>query len=67
MSDKWKDLGTLLLEFGLLTDNDLEEGIKLQKETGLRLGEALVKLGKTSMEDIDWVPEQAAQYPFCNS
>jgi len=64
MSDKWKDLGTLLLEFGLLTDNDLEEGIKLQKETGLRLGEALVKLGKTSMEDIDWVLSKQLNIPF---
>jgi hypothetical protein len=64
MSNKWKDIGTLLLEYGLMTDNDLKEGIKLQKETGLRLGEALVKLGKVSMEDIDWVLSKQLDIPF---
>jgi len=64
MSNKWKDIGTLLLEYGLIIDKDLKEGIKLQKETGLRLGEALVKLGKISMEDIDWVLSKQLDIPF---
>jgi len=64
MTNKWKDIGTLLLEYGLITDNDLKEGVKLQKETGLRLGEALAKLGKISMEDIDWVLSKQLDIPF---
>jgi type IV pilus assembly protein PilB len=61
---KWKDIGTLLCEHGLINSDDLKEGIKLQKKTGLRLGEALVKLGKVSMEDIDWILSQQLDIPF---
>ncbi len=61
---KWKDLGTLLLEYGLITINDLHEGLKLQGQTGLRLGEALVKLGIVSMEDIDWVLSKQLDIPY---
>jgi len=64
MSNTWKDIGTLLLEYGLIVEKDLTEGIKLQKETGLRLGEALVQLGKVSMEDIDWVLSKQLDIPF---
>ena len=61
---KWKDLGTLLLEYGLLNDADVEEGLRLHKESGLRLGEALVKLGKISMEEIEWVLSKQLDIPF---
>ena len=61
---KWKDLGTLLLEYGLISNSDIKEGLKLQKETGLRLGEALAKLGKISMEDIEWVLSKQLDVPF---
>jgi hypothetical protein len=64
MSNTWKDIGTLLLEYGLIAEKDLTEGVKLQKETGLRLGEALVQLGKISMEDIDWVLSKQLDIPF---
>ena len=61
---KWKDLGTLLLEYGLITNDDLKEGLKIQKEAGVRLGEALVKLGKVTMEDIDWVLSKQLDIPY---
>ncbi len=61
---KWKDIGTLLLEYGILTPEELEEGLKHQKETGLRLGEALAELGKVSMEQIDWVLSKQLDIPF---
>jgi len=60
----WKDIGTLLLEYGLITDNDLKEGIRHQEKTGLRLGEALAKLGKVTMEDIDYVLSKQLDIPF---
>ena len=61
----WKDLGTLLQEYGLITRSDLEEGLKHQKETaGLRLGEALVQLGKISTDDIEWVLSKQLDVPF---
>jgi hypothetical protein len=61
---KWKDIGTLLLEYGLIGAQDLKEGIRLQKEAGLRLGEALVKLGKVTMEDIEWILSKQLDIPF---
>ncbi|MBI4849695.1 MAG: hypothetical protein HY808_14190 [Nitrospirae bacterium] len=64
MSNKWIDIGTLLLEYGLINNDDLLEGLKLQKESGLRLGEALVKLGRVSMDDIDWVLSKQLDIPF---
>ena len=60
----WKDIGTLLLEYGLITGSDLEEGIRHHEKTGLRLGEALAKLGKVTMEDIDYVLSKQLDIPF---
>lgn len=63
MSD-WKDLGTLLREYGLISAADLQEGLDLHQKSGLRLGEALVQLGKISMEDVDWVLSKQLNIPF---
>jgi len=60
----WKDIGTLLLEYGLINTDDLKEGLKIKAQSGLRLGEALVKLGKVSMEDIDWVLSKQLDIPY---
>lgn len=59
-----KTIGTLLLEYGLIRPVDLDEGLVLQKETGLRLGEALARLGKVTMEDIEWVLSKQLDIPF---
>jgi type IV pilus assembly protein PilB len=61
---KKKNIGTLLREYGLIGDQDLREGLKLQEETGLRLGEALVRLGKVTAEDIDWILSKQLDIPF---
>ncbi len=61
---EWQDIGTLLMEYGLINNDDLKEGLKVQAESGLRLGEALVKLGKVSMEDIDWVLSKQLDIPY---
>ncbi|MDX1762894.1 MAG: hypothetical protein R3231_01100 [bacterium] len=59
-----KAIGKLLLEYGLIRPEDLEEGLALQNETGLRLGEALARLGKISMDDIEWVLSKQLDIPF---
>lgn len=64
MSNTWKDIGTLLLEYGLISNDDLAEGVELQKKSDLRLGEALVQLGKVSMDDIEWVLSKQLDIPF---
>jgi type II secretory ATPase GspE/PulE/Tfp pilus assembly ATPase PilB-like protein len=45
-------LGELLLEKGLIKENQLEVALKVQTLTGERLGEVLVKLGFISSRDL---------------
>ena len=47
-----RKLGDLLLENRLLTLAHLKEGIEVQKQTGERLGEALVRLGHIREEEL---------------
>ncbi len=61
---KWINLGELMLQYGMISSQDLEEGIRHKKETKLRLGEALVDLGKVTMEDIDYILSKQLDIPF---
>ncbi|NPV28505.1 MAG: type II secretion system ATPase GspE [Firmicutes bacterium] len=45
-------LGDILVEYNLITPAQLEEALKVQRETGERLGEVLVRLGYVSEDDI---------------
>jgi type IV pilus assembly protein PilB len=45
-------LGDLLVKEKVITTEQLDQAIKMQKETGARLGAALVKLGFLSDEDV---------------
>lgn len=62
--EKRKNIGELLIELGKISREDLEEGLKKQKECNLRLGETLVKLGKIKPEDIEWVLSKQLDIPF---
>ncbi len=61
---EWKNIGSLLLEHGFIDDDGLKEGISLQREKGMRLGEALVELGKVSIDDINWVLSKQLDVPY---
>ncbi|MDR7602566.1 MAG: hypothetical protein QN172_08935 [Armatimonadota bacterium] len=41
-------LGEILLQANLITPEQLEEAICLQRQTGLRIGAALIQLGYAS-------------------
>ncbi|MCE9624217.1 MAG: type II secretion system ATPase GspE [Deltaproteobacteria bacterium] len=47
-----KSLGNILLENTALTEAQLEEGLLVQREKGIRLGEALIQLRFLRSEDI---------------
>ena len=47
-----KSLGAILLETTSLTEEQLEQALKFQKEKGIRLGDALVQLKFLRTEDI---------------
>jgi Tfp pilus assembly pilus retraction ATPase PilT len=64
--EKKKSIGDLLIELGKISQEDLEEGIRLQKVFNLRLGETLVKLGKIAMADIEWILSKQLDIHFVN-
>ncbi len=47
-----KDLASLLKESNLISDEQLQEAIEIQKKSGLPLGRALVYLGYVSQRDL---------------
>jgi len=47
-----KQLGELLIERGVITKQQLEKGLKLQKEKGGLIGQILVELGFTEEQEI---------------
>jgi hypothetical protein len=48
----WRPLGRLLVEQGLLTDDELERALAVQQATGRRLGETIVELRFVSGPDL---------------
>ena len=56
-NNKRKRLGDLLLEVGLVSKEQLEDALKIQKTSGKKLGEVLVSEGLVTQEDIIQVLE----------
>lgn len=47
-------LTELLVDAGVVTDEQIQAGLARQRETGLRIGETLVEIGAATEEDIGW-------------
>jgi type IV pilus assembly protein PilB len=62
--DKAKNIGQLLIQYGKISQDDLADGLKKQKDFGLRLGETLIRLGKVTMADIEWILSKQLDIPF---
>jgi len=52
-----KRLGDLLVESKLITESQLMEALRVQKEMGVRLGQALIQLGFVTQQSINEVLE----------
>lgn len=52
MTETKKRLGDILVETGVISMDQLKEGLRLQKETGKKLGEVLVNMGLVSDDEI---------------
>ena len=59
-----RKLGELLIESGLLTDETLNEALKIQKETKKRLGEALIDMNIISEEEMAFALAMQLKIPF---
>jgi type IV pilus assembly protein PilB len=57
-------LGEILLQAGVLSAENLDDALKYQKETGLRLGECLLRLGHCRDEDVQRALARQAGVPF---
>ncbi len=51
---KYKYLGKILVDSGIISQKDLDLALEEQKRSNIRLGDALEKLGIVSREDIEW-------------
>jgi protein-tyrosine kinase len=59
-----KSIGTILGELRTLDDHQVEMILTLQRERGMRFGEAAVALGFVRHEDVMWALSQQFHYPY---
>lgn len=52
MARKRKKLGEILREWGIVTDEQIEQALQISERTGKRLGEALIEAGHAAEEDV---------------
>lgn len=57
-------MGVLLLDSGKLTPEDAERVLRMQKELGIRFGEAAVRLGLVSEDDVQQALARQFAYPY---
>ncbi|TGN41750.1 pilus assembly protein PilB [Marinobacter confluentis] len=55
-------LGRLLISRGYLSDSQLEQGLRVQRETGERLGEVFVQAGWITQRELDRVLKHQSRY-----
>ncbi|MCS7171918.1 MAG: hypothetical protein N0A24_00630 [Armatimonadetes bacterium] len=60
-------LGEILLRANLITPEQLEEAVCLQRQTGLRIGAALIQLGYASEDDVAWALATQLQTPYVHA
>lgn len=61
-----KSIGSILVDVELVTQDDIEKALELQKQTGKRLGEVLVMMGAVSDDDIRWALAEQLNLPYVN-
>lgn len=57
-------LGSILLNSQIITEDDIAAALTEQQQSGCRIGEALVKLGIVTQEDIDWALANQLNIPY---
>jgi type IV pilus assembly protein PilB len=61
-----KTIGSILLDVELVTQEDIDQALEVQKQTGQRLGEILVSHGVVSDDDIRWALAEQLNLPYVN-
>lgn len=59
-----RKLGELLKDINLLSNEQIEQALSLQKKEGIRFGDAVVKLGFLNKDDINWALSNQLNIPY---
>ncbi len=57
-------LGEILVHYKIITPEQLEEGLKIQKNKEKRIGEILIDLGRVTQDEINWVLGKQLDLPY---
>ena len=57
-------LGEMLICYKIITPEQLEEALKIQKNTEKRIGEILIDLGIVTQDEINWVLGKQLNLPY---
>lgn len=57
-------LGEMLIYYKIITRPQLEEGLTIQKKSEKRIGEILIKLGRVTQDEINWVLGKQLNLPY---
>ena len=57
-------LGSILYDSRIITETDIQKALAEQKLSGSRFGEALVRLGIVTTEDINWALSRHLNIPY---
>jgi len=57
-------LGEILVHYKIITTEQLEEGLKIQKNREKRIGEILIDLGRVTQDEINWVLGKQLNLPY---
>ena len=61
-----KMLGEILIYYKIITLKQLNEVLKIQKNTGKRVGEILIDIGYVTQDEINWVLSKQLDIPYVN-
>ncbi|QWV93585.1 Flp pilus assembly complex ATPase component TadA [Geomonas oryzisoli] len=57
-------IGEVLFKSQIITEHELRAALEAQKASGCRVGEALVRMGVVTQEDIDWALANQLNIPY---
>lgn len=57
-------IGELLIKSGIITIDQLNEALQIQKQSQKKLGEILIELGYITTRDLIWLLSEQASIPF---
>lgn len=61
---KNKKLGEILLDYGMISPDNLKKALKVQRENNKRIGETLIELNIVTQDQINWILCKQLDIPY---